>query len=94
MDCTLKVNMILEDGKHYDRGTVLPIEKLPNHLRTDEYIVKGAVSINRVMPIDMVEVGQDIEETSADEQASPMKELTLSELQPPAITRRKPVRRR
>lgn len=83
--------MILEDGKHYDRGTVLPLEKLPIHLRRDEYIVKGAVSINRVMPIDMIEVSDKIEE--ADEQVSPMKELTLSELQP-AITKRKPVRRR
>jgi len=80
--------MILEDGKHYNRGTVLPIEMLPLHLRTEEYIVEGVVSINQIMPIDVIEISDDIEEASADIIASPMKELTIDQLQEPV--RKKP----
>src|SRR5258705_2509880 len=82
MECTLKVNMILEDGKYYNRGTVLDISRLPAHLRIRDYIVKGAVSINKVMPIDVIEI-EDVkleDEEGEESVPSPMKELTLSDL--------------
>jgi hypothetical protein len=76
---TLKVNMIV-GGRHFPRGSVVSRELLPNRLRTGKYIVPGVVSINKVMPIDMIEVGDDIEIVEEDE--SPMRELTMEEVQP------------
>jgi hypothetical protein len=83
-ECTLKVNMILGDGKYYNRGTVLDIDILPAHLRTRDYIAKGAVSINKVMPIDVIEI-EDVkmeDEEGIEQQPSPMRELTFSDLRP------------
>lgn len=71
--------MILE-GQHFPRGSVVNKELLPNHLRIGKYIVPGVVSINKVMPIDMIEVGDEIEISEEDE--SPMRELTMEEIQP------------
>lgn len=79
MNCTLKVNMILGDGQHYPRGSVVGTEMLPIHLRTSNYIASGVVTINKVMPIDTIEIkdiGDDEEEA-----ASPMHELTLSDIE-------------
>lgn len=78
-EVTLKVNMIVE-GQHYPRGSVVSKGLLPTHLCTKKHIVQGAVHINRVMPIDMIEIG---EEEPDEEVTSPMRELTMEEVQPP-----------
>lgn len=77
-EVTLKVNMIVE-GQHYSRGSVVDRDLLPSHLRSNRYIVNGVVSINRVMPIDMIEIEDEIDEVDV----SPMRELTMEEVQPP-----------
>lgn len=80
-EVTLKVNVIVE-GQHYPRGSVVDKDLLPIHLRSNKYIVHGAVHINRVMPIDMVEVGElELDE----ETTSPMHEPTMEELAPPPV---------
>ncbi len=73
--------MILGNGQFVPRGTVLEEDKLPPKFRTEEHVVMGRVTINNVMPIDMIEVGNDVEEISTDEQFSPMRELTVDQLQ-------------
>lgn len=70
--------MIVE-GQHYSRGSVVDRDLLPSHLRSNRYIVNGVVSINRVMPIDMIEIEDEIDEVDV----SPMRELTMEEVQPP-----------
>jgi hypothetical protein len=77
-EVTLKVNMIL-GGQHYSRGSVVDRELLPSHLTTNKHIVNGAVHINRVMPIDMIAIEDDLDE----QEVSPMRELTMEEVQPP-----------
>lgn len=99
MNCTLKVNMILGDGQHYPRGSIVDRELLPRHLQIATYIEEGIVTINRIMPVDEIELKDELEEL--DETASPMRELTLAELEPqeevevekPRIVRR-PVKRK
>lgn len=72
-EVTLKVNVIV-GGQHYPRGTVIDKALLPNHLRIRKYIEPGAVHINSIMPIDMIEMGEaEVEE----EGGSPMRELTI-----------------
>lgn len=68
-------------GQHYSRGSVVDRDVLPSHLRTSKNIVNGAVHINRVMPIDMVEI-EEIGE-GEEEEISPMRELSMEEVQPP-----------
>jgi len=80
--------MILEDGKHYDRGTVLDIDRLPDHLRKEEYIAQGAVSINTVMPVDIIELDDVQLEDELEQKPSPMKELELPDLQPKLVKRK------
>jgi hypothetical protein len=71
-EVTLRVNVIVE-GQHYPRGSVIDKALLPLHLRTNKYIARGAVHVNKVMPIDMIELGDEIEE----QEESPMQELIL-----------------
>jgi hypothetical protein len=99
MNCTLKVNMILTDGKHYPRGSVVDRESIALHLRSSNYIEDGVTTINRVMPIDEIEI-EDTEEEE-EKAVSPMRELTLAEVEPqeepelePESQRSKIVRRR
>lgn len=78
-EVTLKVNVIV-GGRHYPRGSVVDKDMLPSHLRTTKHIVNGMVHINRVMPIDMIVID---EEEVDEEESSPMRELTMEEIQPP-----------
>jgi hypothetical protein len=93
MKCTLKVNMILEHGQAYPRGTVLDREMIPAHLRKPDYIADGIANVDVISPIDAIE----IEDTEAEEQGqvSPMQELILPEIMEEAevksIVSRKPL---
>lgn len=81
MECTLKVNMILADGQHYPRGSIVAKEMIPLHLRGATYIENGVITINRLMPIDLIEIKDTNEGDEEEEAASPMRELTLGELE-------------
>jgi hypothetical protein len=80
-EVTLVHNVIMPDGKFVPRGTVIDRDELPPHLRKPKYIEEGAVHINKVMPVDMIEVGDELDVHGEGEQHV-MKELTLDELQP------------
>lgn len=87
-EVTLKVNVIV-GGRHYPRGSVVDKELLPSHLRTTKHIVNGIVHINRVMPIDMIVIDEDEVD---EEESSPMRELTMEEVQPPLKHKLRPKR--
>jgi hypothetical protein len=90
MKCTLKVNMILEHGQAYPRGTVLDREMIPAHLRKSDYIADGVANVDIISPIDAIEIEDtDVEEQS---QVSPMQELALAAL--PEPEQEKPVVRK
>jgi hypothetical protein len=90
MKCTLKVNMILEQGQVYPRGTVLDREIIPAHLRKSAYIADGIVNVDIISPIDAIEIEDtDVEEQ---DQVSPMQELELSAL--PEQEEEKPIVRK
>jgi hypothetical protein len=74
-EVTLKVNLIVR-GQHYLRGSIIDKALLPLHLRTNKYVARGAVHVNKVMPVDIVEIGEEIEELDV----SPMHELTPEEI--------------
>lgn len=89
-EVTLKVNVIV-GGRHYPRGSVVDKELLPSHLRTTKHIVNGIVHINRVMPIDMIDIDEEGDEL-VEEVSSPMRELTMEEVQPPLKHKLRPKR--
>jgi hypothetical protein len=82
MKCTLKVNMIFENGQHHARGSVLDRELIPAHLRKPDYIADGVVGMELTTPVEVIEL-EDLELEDKDKQLSgesPMRELTLDQL--------------
>lgn len=70
-------------NKHYNRGSVLHIEQIPEHLRIARYIAKGVINVERVTPLDQIEVADtQVEDTRVESMSmSPMKELTLDQIE-------------
>lgn len=77
--CTLRANMILEDGNLYPRGTVLDLARVPLKWRGEEYITKGEVDIDQVTAMDEIDVDEEIGIQEDGEENSPMQELKLPE---------------